>query len=177
VQLSPIDRLGRAIDPVVFRAAERLAPRVSAYGERLVADPAVVVNLLEESAVTVSRVWHNRQHGESPIRHLEAYLFRTFVRKLHRALRRNTTTCNYHVSLSVDFRRDLERKLLIEELLRTCDPITQEMFYRRIQGFSWRDIGRIYGISAHAAESRFGQALQRVRKKICHRSITKHRSH
>ena len=50
--------------------------------------------------------------------------------------------------------------------LSCCDPITRDMFIRRNQGFSWKEIGEVYSISAHAAESRFGQALQRVRRKL-----------
>jgi len=43
------------------------------------------------------------------------------------------------------------------------------MLFRRIEGFSWKEIGKIYGISAHAAESRCGQAFQKVRKKLGYR--------
>ena len=67
-----------------------------------------------------------------------------------------------------DFRatQNFEEKILVNELLTRCDPITRDMFIRRNQGFSWKEIGEIYSISAHAAESRFSQALQRVRKKL-----------
>jgi DNA-directed RNA polymerase specialized sigma24 family protein len=36
------------------------------------------------------------------------------------------------------------------------------MFYRRIEGFSWKEIAVPYGISAHAARSRFSQTLSRI---------------
>ena len=48
---------------------------------------------------------------------------------------------------------DLESQILVSEFLTRCDPVTRDMFYRRSQGFSWKEIGKVYGISAHAAES------------------------
>jgi DNA-directed RNA polymerase specialized sigma24 family protein len=60
----------------------------------------------------------------------------------------------------------LESKRLLDEFLTQCDPVTRDMLYRRIQGFSWKEICKVHGISAHAAEARFSQAFQRVRKRL-----------
>jgi DNA-directed RNA polymerase specialized sigma24 family protein len=163
-QVSPVDRLGRPIDPVVLRAAEELSPRLLMYCEKIAGDPAMVANLLEESAAAVSRVFQARKGP--PIRDIHAYLYRAVVRKVNKGLRRSPRFANGFLGGSVDLRATLDRKLLIDELLRSCDPIIREMFYRRVQGFSWGEIGNAYGISAHSAESRFGQALQRIRKRV-----------
>jgi DNA-directed RNA polymerase specialized sigma24 family protein len=40
------------------------------------------------------------------------------------------------------------------------------MFYRRIEGFSWKEIGRSYGISNDAAKVRFSEALRRIGEKL-----------
>src|SRR5712691_8561149 len=67
---------------------------------------------------------------------------------------------------SADPEAELELKILVDELLTRCDPVTRDMFYRRIQGFSWKEIGTVYGISGHAAEARFSKNLEKIRKRL-----------
>jgi len=67
---------------------------------------------------------------------------------------------------STDPLAELELKILVDEFLTRCDPVTRDMFYRRIQGFSWKGIGLSYGISSHAAESRFSQALHKIKQRL-----------
>jgi DNA-directed RNA polymerase specialized sigma24 family protein len=50
--------------------------------------------------------------------------------------------------------------------MAVCDKVTQEITLRRLEGFSWKEIGDRYGISAHAARIRFSKALKRVRKTL-----------
>ena len=168
-QLSPVDRFGRAIDPVVLDAAAQIGPRAIAHAERLLTDPAIAANLLEECAAAVSRALQKpRPETDHPIRDLQAYLFRAFLRRVNKAKRRMPALTNPANNSDADFRatQNFEEKILIDELLTRCDPVTRDMFIRRNQGFSWKEIGEIYSVSAHAAESRFGQALQRVRRKL-----------
>lgn len=165
--LSPVDRFGRAIDPAVREAAEEIGPRAIAFAEKQLTDPAVAANLLEECAAAVSRVLRTRRQAE-PIRDLQAYLFRAFIRRINKLSRKTPaltnpgTVAQHDIQVSESF----ELRILIDEFLRSCDPVTRDMLYRRAQGFSWKEIGARHGISAHAAESRFSQALQRVRKKL-----------
>src|SRR5205814_6862025 len=78
-QLSPIDRFGRAIDPVVLDAAAQIGRRAMAHAEKLLTDPAIAANLLEECAAAVSRVLQKpRPDTDHPIRDLQAYRSRTF---------------------------------------------------------------------------------------------------
>jgi hypothetical protein len=49
-RISPIDPLGRTIEPSVLDAAEEIGQRAVHYAEKLVGDPALATNLLEESA-------------------------------------------------------------------------------------------------------------------------------
>ena len=167
--LNPVDRLGRTIDPAVLTAAEEIGRRAVEYAEKILVDPAVATDLLEESAAAVSRALRTKQRQNGiPVRNVHAYLFRAFIRRVNRATRNNlplADSASRHSSggsVSVD----LESKILLDEFLTRCDPVTRDMLYRRIQGFSWKEIGRVYAISAHAAESRFSQALQRVRKRL-----------
>jgi hypothetical protein len=54
-RVSPVDRLGRRISPVVLDAAEQIGRRAIEHAEKLLIDPAVAAGLLEEAAATVSR--------------------------------------------------------------------------------------------------------------------------
>jgi DNA-directed RNA polymerase specialized sigma24 family protein len=170
VRVSPTDQRGRPISPPVLSAAKELSRRAIRHAERLRIDPAVAANLLEEAAATVSRAL--KDVNECPVRDLESYLFRAFLRRLNRAKKRQSLLAEaieleaFLSRLSSDPRRALEMKILIDELLMQCNPVSRDMLCRRLADCSWRDVGQAYGISAHAAESKFSQALQRVRKKL-----------
>jgi DNA-directed RNA polymerase specialized sigma24 family protein len=172
VRISSIDGRGRVIAPEVLSVAQEISARALRYAEKLLGDPAIALSVFEESAATVSRVLSAQQRNNNGnIRNLHAYLFRAFIRRVNRLRRRELVFGEHPTNLvsklaGSNLSGELELKLLVDELLTRCDTVTREMFYRRTEGFSWREIGNTYGISAHAAESRFSQALRRLRKKL-----------
>lgn len=172
-KINGMDRFGREIDPAVLAAAEEIGPRALRYGEKLLHDPALAADLLEESAATVSRVSRARgESGSAPVRNLPSYVFRTFVRRVNRARQKDILLCKHgilalecycHPSSTVD---DIEFEVLLREFLSRCDPATRDMFHRRTHGFSWKEIARVHRTSVHAAEAKFSQSLRRVRRKL-----------
>jgi DNA-directed RNA polymerase specialized sigma24 family protein len=171
--LSPVDRLGRPISPVVLNAAEEIGRRAIDHAEKLLIDPAVAAGLLEEAAATVSRALASKKHcSQNDVRDLPSYLFRAFIRRVDRIRKKQLAQVNdvrvptFGSGNSTDPQAAVEMKILVDELLTRCDAVTRDMFYRRIQGFSWEEIGRPYGISDHAARSRFSQALRRIGEKL-----------
>lgn len=172
VRVSPVDRRGRRISPPVLRAAEEIRRRAIRHAERLLIDPAVASDLLEEAAATVSRAVNVKHLSEHPVRNLQSYLFRAFLRRVNRTHQRDLSVkeaLQIHRSgsrNSTDPRAQAEQKILIDEFLMQCDAVTRDMFCRRMEGFSWKEIGLSYRISSHAAESRFGQTFQKVRQKL-----------
>jgi DNA-directed RNA polymerase specialized sigma24 family protein len=167
-RIGPVDRLGRRIDPAVLAAAEEILPRAVAHGVKLLGDLAVIANLLEEAAAVVSRRLHS---DPSLILNVPGYLLMCFVRKANRLKRKQLVT----VSLSETVRPkvawadptdQLHAKILLDEFLARCDFITRDMVWRRKAGFSWEEIGRVHGISAHAAEERVRYVFQQVRGKL-----------
>src|SRR5438105_12153709 len=171
-RVSPMDQRGRPISPHVLVAAEELSRRAIHHAERLLVDPAVAANLLEEAAATVSRALKAKNTHERPIQDLESYLFRAFLRRLNRAKKRQSLVAEavefqaFLSRTSNDPRRELEMKIFIDEFLMRCDPVMRDVLCRRLERCSWKEIARAYRISTHAAESKFSQALQRVRKKL-----------
>ena len=175
-RISPVDRLGRRISPSVLDAADKVGRRAIEHAEKEFIDPAIAVNLLEEAAATVSRALKGKRHStQNAVRDLPSYLFFAFLRRVNRTKKRQlllgrrcvhpagSNNSTYPVS-------ELEMKILLDELLANCDPVTRDMFYRRVQGFSWKEIGLSYGISRHAAEARFNQALHKIGKRLGLRS-------
>src|SRR5260370_39291560 len=80
--VSPVDRLGRRISPVVLDAAEEIGRRAIEHAEKLQIDPAVAAGLLEEAAATVSRALASKKHcTQGNVRDLPSYLFRAFIRR------------------------------------------------------------------------------------------------
>jgi len=176
-RVSPVDRLGRSISPPVLDAAEQIGRRAMEHAEKLGIDPAVAAGLLEEAAATVSRAIATKSNGpQNEVRDLPAYLFRAFIRRVNRIKKRQLNqegtvrAFDLDSTSSLNPGKDLELKILVDELLTRCDPVTRDMFYRRVQGFSWKEIGVSYGISASAAKSRFSQALRRLGVRLCQES-------
>lgn len=171
-RVSPVDRWGRRIDPPVLNAAEEICRRAIQHAEKLFVDPAVAASLLEESAVAVSRALKGKTFADKPVQDLEAYLFRAFLRRLNKTMKRQLLISDalvvraFQTRNSYDPRTLLELKILVDELLMECDPVSRDMLCRRMEEYSWKEISRAYRISTHAAQSRLGQALKRVRKKL-----------
>jgi DNA-directed RNA polymerase specialized sigma24 family protein len=172
VHVNPIDRRGRRISPAVLNAAEEIGRRALRHAERLHIDPAIAANLLEEAAATVSRAMSAKGMSLHPIRDLDSYLFRAFVRRLNKRYKRDLSSAESLRTYArqapnyVDPRLSIENKILVDEFLMQCDPTTRDMLWRRVVGFSWNEIGRSYRTSSHAAESRFNQAFQKARRKL-----------
>ena len=172
LRISPVDRRGYAIGHPVLVAAEGIGRRAMEHAEQLLFDPAIAATLLEEAPASVSRALLSKRYSrQAGVRNLPSYLFRAFIRRINRAKKRQliqeaAILAHFAESPNSTDPNDLDLKILVDELLTRCDPVTSEMFYRRIQGFSWKEIGFSYGISEHAAESRFGQAIHKLAKKL-----------
>jgi hypothetical protein len=169
--ISPIDSRGRTIAPKVMAVANEISGKALHFGENAVGDPALVLSLFEDSAAAVSRVLAQNQNGNHKIRDLHAYLFRAFLRRVNRVRKREVLLMEQlpakaPESSGSNSARKLELEILVNEVLTRSDAVTRDMFYRRAEGYSWKEVGRAYGISAHVAESRFSQALRKLRRNL-----------
>ena len=94
VRVNPVDRRGRIIHPAVLNAAEEIGRRALRHAERQLIDPAVAANLLEEAAATVSRAMSAKAVGQPPIKDLQSYLFRAFLRRVNKRRKRELSLGN-----------------------------------------------------------------------------------
>jgi DNA-directed RNA polymerase specialized sigma24 family protein len=168
--LNSIDHLGRAIDAQVLAVAHKIGPRALIRGERILGDPALAVTLLEEVAAATTSAIHTRfLRGEPPIDDLDGYLYLAFIRRVRDAKRKGPVLQSVgdiewearspRIRLS-----EIERKVLLDQLLATCDTVTVDIILRRYSRQKWRDIGAACGITATAARLRFRKAMLRIRR-------------
>ena len=173
-RLNAVDRRGRKIAPAVLEAAEEIYPDALEHGRKLLGDPAVVTNVLEEVAASVSQTAKVKNPVGSPMhgRDLRLYLFRSFLNEINRQKRKVPRFVSLSDVVAVsnppwaDPLRELEAKMLLEKFLALCEPWMQDMALRRLQGFSWDEIGAVYGVSGHAAQARFSHALRQTRERL-----------
>jgi hypothetical protein len=170
--LNSVDPLGRAIDSDVLAAAQRIGPRVLIRGEKLLGDPAVVVTILEEVAASTTSAIHAKiLRGEPPIKDLDGYLYLAFMRRVRDKKRRgpilqSLTDMEWKAASPRTGLGEIERKVLLDELLGTCDTVTVDIVIRRYSGQGWLEIGAASGISATAARLRFRKAMLRIRRTV-----------
>jgi len=173
--LSCVDRLGRAIDPLILEVAHEVGPRAVAYAVRLLGDSALALDLFEEAAGAVSQAIKRKSASDAGrVRDLSAYLFRTYLRKIGLA-RSKQTRLDKVLQMQMKTQREAdvllqaEVSLLFDEVMATYDKVTRQIVYRRLEGFSWKEIGAEFGIKAHAAEVRYSRALANARKTFSER--------
>ena len=166
--LNAVDRHGRTIDPAVLAVANEIGPRAVAYADRLLVDTALAFDLFEEAAAAVSEALQRKPSDAPPVRDLAAYLYRTFLRKVNltrtkRARIETSLRNNVRAHSSKSQSLQPEISLLFDEVMATYDRVTQQIIYRRLEGFSWKEIATEFGIATHAAEARYSRALARAR--------------
>lgn len=173
-RLNSVDRRGRRIDPEVLAAAEAVFERALNHGIDTLGDPAVVANTLEEIAATVSKHLGARDAGSdpAPIRNLPGYIFRAYARQVNRLKRKEVALLDAASAeqllarKSVDPSHQLEMQILLHEYLARFDFKERDLCWRRLEGHTWDEIGRVHGVSAHTAEVTLLNAVRRVKAEL-----------
>src|SRR5260370_39007411 len=157
-RIAPVVRLGRRISPWVLEHAEKTGPGATQHAEKLLIDPAVATSQLEQAAATVSRALEARKRcAQTEVQDLHSYLFRAFIRRINRIKNRELILDSSAAALTMgshnssDPRAALEMKILVDELLTKCDPVTRDMFYVRLRAFSWFEFGWFSGLSEQSS--------------------------
>jgi RNA polymerase sigma factor (sigma-70 family) len=169
--LNEVDRLGRPIAAAVLSVAQEIGPRVLSYAQNLIGDPAVAITYLEEAAASVSAaIAEKKLTGAPAVRNIGAYLFRTFIHMVDNARRREAnleqSLEEHGTQVPLSERGNAETMILLNEVMATCDQFSRQVALLRLEGWSWEEIGKHFGISRHAAEARFSKALDHARKML-----------
>jgi DNA-directed RNA polymerase specialized sigma24 family protein len=169
--LNEVDHLGRRIAPAVLSVAQEIGPRILSYAQNLIGDPAVAITYLEQAAASVSAAIEEKKLTGAPaVRNVAGYLFRTFIHMVDEARRREANIEHsleeYDTLVSLTVEGKTETNILLNEVMATCDRFSQQVVALRLEGWSWEEIGKYFGISRHAAEARFSKALDHARKML-----------
>jgi hypothetical protein len=128
------------------------------------------MNLLEEAAATVSEAVRAKQAAElPPIRDLRAYLYRAFLRKVG-AKRQVEIQLDeafeerFRLNEGMNFEETLEARILLKQILCTCDRKTMRIIWERIEGRSWDEIAYDTATSNRAARLHYSRALREIRE-------------
>ena len=175
--LNSVDRLGRTVEPSVLSVAQDIVSQAVSHGEKLLGDPALALTLFEEAAAAVSKtVIEKLALGKPGIRDMRSYLFRVYLRRI--GVEKRTSVSVDHPAEEQWQRhaqqtdhRDIERQILVKEVLEGCDTLTREIFYLRLEGCSWKEIEKRSGIPLNAASLRFSKALRRLRNQFARYDI------
>lgn len=163
-----VDHFGRPIDPSVFRIAQEIAPQAVSYGERILGDSAIAMTLFEEVAASVSHALGEDVDSGPHVREMRRYLFRSYLRRISTARRAEPRLLRAAEHLR-DFwvqRTDvqkIETAVVLREVLDRCDVVTRAILQRRLEGCSWKQIEREFGLSANAAALRLRRAVRNLR--------------
>ncbi len=170
--VNAVDPLGRPIEPRVLSVAQDIAPQAVSYAQKSLADPCVAVNLLEEAAATVSEAVLAKQLVElPPIRHMRAYLYRAFLRRL--AAKRQVEIRleepfeeRLRLNEGMSFGEKLGARLLLKQILCMCDRKTTWIVWERIEGRSWDEIASDCATTNRAARLLYSRALREIREAL-----------
>ncbi|MGB8770443.1 MAG: hypothetical protein WCC92_12550 [Candidatus Korobacteraceae bacterium] len=162
-------------------AASRLWRRVQAQARKKLpnSDPddstTLAAEVWESVLQSVSRTFQRRREARSRIADLDAYLFRIFLHRFNRALRRErrrqetveavpSTRELEKLPGTQDWSsaRDLERWLEVQEVMEKMDSWTRDVFAARLYGFTWREIAERRGLNENQAKLRFRNAVRKL---------------
>ena len=149
-----------------------IGPRALAYAQNLIGDPALAMNYFEEAAASVSAAIEEKKASGAPaVRNVAAYLFRTFIRMVDDAKHKEkileeSLKESGEARIPLTEEAQVETAVLLNEVMETCDRASREVIVLRLEGFTWKEIGKRFDISSHAAEARFSKALDHARKML-----------
>lgn len=158
---------GVPVDPRFRNAAARIEQAVFRYRSEELTDSAQVANIPEEAAYKANWVLYGM-----PCANPQASALTIFRRDADEFLKRHSriVIVDRHEKLyATDASRtytDVERKVLVRELLDSMDKVTRAILLRRVEGERPSDIGREFGMSANAASVRLSRALAQLRKRV-----------
>lgn len=165
------ERTGRELRPDVRQAGHKVWQWVCAKAQELLGDPNDAAELLETSIKTVSRYLDSKgvaPHSADFAGLVAMVSYRSVLRLAKkRRIKLIVPASNLaEVLRAPDWRDAADRRLLVEELARELDPEARGLLRLRINGFDWKDIGRMVGLSPEAVRRKFWRDVRKAQLKL-----------
>jgi len=173
IEDSYTDEYGK-IDREVYIAAVAIWPQVHKFAINLISDELRARDLMLKSIARVSK----RRQGGAEITNLERYVLLVYKRLVLLAARREKRfepiedDPPKNESVYAQAIEELERTILVDELIRRMDPTIASIFELRILGYSFNEIAEEQNGSAPVLRNKFRRALMRLAQEIdCDRRV------
>jgi RNA polymerase sigma factor (sigma-70 family) len=165
IRISALDRDWNRIDQFVFQAAGRIRRRVYSVVEQRLESSESAEDILQSAVLSVSQTL---RRSRQDIDDLEAYIFRSVLRELEHFLA-NADPAEYfdpevlaHLARDETWSRKMEDDLFMVQFAKIMDLQTRQFYRLRCEGYKWREIGKLFQMSAHHAKVYFDEGIQRA---------------
>jgi hypothetical protein len=114
----------------------------------------------------------SRRRSEEPtkITELKSYLEKVFRRLVLAEMRKGSTTKwegeEIESSDQAQSEHEIERDILIREIMARADEWTKGIFEWRILGHSWQEIAPKYGMQANHLRSQWSKKMSTLRRRV-----------
>jgi DNA-directed RNA polymerase specialized sigma24 family protein len=154
----------------VYMTAGAIREKVERFAQATLQDPQVGSRLLFRAAALVSL---KMADGDTHIEDLKGYLFQTYknlvlheLRKENRRKEIQTEHRNELDSLSINVAEDVDRKILLEQIVRHMDPWLRRVYEWRCLDYDFDLIAKSLGEKSHVVRSKYSKKLMRLIKQI-----------
>ncbi len=159
------------IDSEVYRTAGELWPFAENLARSRLHDSAAGQRLLLKAATHVSRVLVERR---VPIRNLKAYLFVTYKRLILEELEKSRRIDMFDTAEEMQRIKekrsavveDMERKILVQELVQRMDDDMKHVFESLILGYTFEEVAAEQQTPSNVLRSNYHRMLKRLVKQI-----------
>lgn len=169
LETSYTDEFGE-IDLEVYATAGRLWSQGEKYARSALGDTSTGLRLMLKAAAIVSR---KQATPGNLIANLSAYLFQTYkhlvlaeLEKENGHRQRETERRAEIESLSISLAEDVDRKILVQQIIGRMDLWMRETFELLTLGHNFEEIAKLRGSNAHVLRTKFNRHLKRLTKQI-----------
>ena len=153
------------IDGDIYRAAGELWPWAAAYSTTILGDEASgQLSLLKVCA----KITEKRAAGSIEIESLLPYLKTAFKREVLAQLKhKRSEELEPAAGSACHFETDMDRKILLEEMMSRMDPTNRRITELLLLGYSFEEIARREGMQSNVIRSRHSKQLMKIKKSLC----------
>lgn len=158
---------GVPVDPRFRDAAARVEQAVFRYRSDELTDSAERANIAEQAIYKANWALYGLPCGNPA-----AYVLTIFRRDADEFLKRQSRLVSvderpyFDATVGNRSHTEVERKVLVRELLDSMDSVTRAILLRRVAGERPAEIGRAFGMSANAISIKLSRALAQLRKRF-----------
>jgi hypothetical protein len=177
-------RLDPATESELSKAARSAWPKALAHVRQVQSrdpfddDGILVAEVWESVLQSVSKTLDRMNGRRGEIKDLEAYLLGSFYHRLGRALKKeerreemihlvsSAQELEVLAKTSDAKQHHIEDAAHAREILDRMDKWTREVWVAREYGYSWKQIGHVYGMSGLSAMLRFRRRMKILRERL-----------